>query len=66
MEMCIRIVQETHSKELSMAAPGGVHLQSQHVGLRQEDGEFKVILGCQRPRYREDIYGGSYVVNGHI
>lgn len=58
--------QETHSRELTMAAPGGIQLQSQHLGLRQEDGESKAILGHWRPRYGEGIYGYYCVVDGRI
>lgn len=64
--MRIRTSQETHSRELAMATPGGIHLQSQHLGLRQEDGEFKAILGHRRPRYGEGIYGYYCVVDGRI
>lgn len=35
-----------------MAAPSGTQLQPQHLGLRLEDVEFKVILGYERPRHR--------------
>lgn len=53
-----------------MAAPSGTHLQPQHLGLRLEDAEFKVILGYKRPRYRrgnlsQDTYGCCYAADVH-
>lgn len=58
--MCVRIIQETPSKELTMAALVAYIYSTSTLGLRQEDGE--VILGYQRPGYREAIYGCCYVV----
>lgn len=60
--MCRRAVQENHSEELMMAASSGTHLQPQHLRLRLEDAEFKVILGYKRPRYRR----GKLSLSGYL